>query len=688
MSQRHMHVSIVSGGEVELGFMLDTSTSLGGEANLKITLDFIKAVYGSFTISSSAYRVGVVIFGSSAKVAFDFSKFSSSAEIESGLSEIKLIGGATAAGQGLTTCNTALFSKARSSAKKMLLVLIAGKSSDDVGVASSMKTSGISIFVLGMGKAIDKTQLNMMASQESYIQIAAEFSQVASLSSQFVGYIKQVSGSAEGGATGNGTSSNGGTTGSSTTSSGESGTTSTGGNTGSGTTSSGGNTGSGTTSSGGNTGSGTTTGGVNTGSGTTTGGLNTGSGTTTGGVNSGSGTTTSGVNTGSGTTTGGVNTGSGTTTGEVNTGSGTTTGGMNTGSGTTTGGVNTGSGTTSESGTTTSGTTESRTKELAKNLAKEEGQKELLNTLAEKGVLNKQGEAVVNEKNKQEGKATEENKQEVLKKLGESGLLNENGKQMLVQEDQKAMLKDLQRQGLLSPQGEEMLNKQGVSGVVQSLGAGKVSMAGTATVGGVTTSTGIGGTTLAGTSTVGLGTNLNGQTGIGVLPGTLNTGTGTSIGVNSGQNGEGSVFSGTPSSTGDITNPALQEKILQQAGIPQPQALAQSGLFTQTGQILLTQLRQQGLLNSQGEQLGNMIQQQVQQPNGVQARPNMPGTLPGNYPDTLSQTNYGNKQVGEIVLEQALLNFPTFYLIHDTMAVTTSKNDLQNDSLKKEVECE
>ncbi|EDO28536.1 predicted protein [Nematostella vectensis] len=110
--------------------------------------------------------------------------------------------------------------------------------------------------------------------------------------------------------------------------------------------------------------------------------------------------------------------------------------------------------------------------------------------------------------------------------------------------------------------------------------------------------------------------------------------------------------------------------------------------FAETGQILLTQLRQQGLLNSQGEQLGNMIQKQVQQPNGVQARPNMPGTLPGNYPDSLSQTNYGNKQVGEIVLEQALLNFPTFYLIHDTMAVTTSKNDLQNDSLKKEVECE
>ena len=173
--------------------MLDASSSLGGEANFQLCLTFIKAVYGSFSISSTGYRIGMVLFGASASVSFDFSKYSSASEIDAAIGGMKMLGGSCAAGQGLSTCQTQLFAQSRQNTAKVLLVMIAGKSTDDVsGVAGSLKSSGVQIFCLGMGSSFDKSQLTAMATAESYVQIAADYSQLASFSSQFVSMIGQV----------------------------------------------------------------------------------------------------------------------------------------------------------------------------------------------------------------------------------------------------------------------------------------------------------------------------------------------------------------------------------------------------------------------------------------------------------------------------------------------------------------
>ena len=182
-------------GAVELAFMLDASSSIGGQANFQLCLKFIKSVYASFTISSTAYRVGLVLFGASASVSFDFGKYSSASEIDSAIGSLKLIGGACAAGQGLSTCQSQLFAQSRQGASKILLVMMAGKSSDDISsVAGALKSAGVNILCLGMGSSIDKTQLTAMATSESYVQIVADYSQLGSVSSGFVSLIGQVSG--------------------------------------------------------------------------------------------------------------------------------------------------------------------------------------------------------------------------------------------------------------------------------------------------------------------------------------------------------------------------------------------------------------------------------------------------------------------------------------------------------------
>ena len=173
--------------------MLDASSSIGGDANFQLCLNFIKAVYGSFTISATGYRIGLVLFGASASVSFDFSKYSSASEVDAAIGSMRMVGGACAAGQGLSTCQTQLFVQSRQNADKVLLVMMAGKSTDDVsGVAESLKRAGVKIFCLGMGSSFDKTQLTSMATEESYVQIATDYSQLAVLSSLFVSLVGQV----------------------------------------------------------------------------------------------------------------------------------------------------------------------------------------------------------------------------------------------------------------------------------------------------------------------------------------------------------------------------------------------------------------------------------------------------------------------------------------------------------------
>lgn len=173
--------------------MLDASSSVGSDTNFQQCLSFVRAIYSSVTISSTKFRIGLVLFGASASVSFDFSKYNSASEIDAVIKGMKTIGGACAAGQGLSTCQSQLFAQSRQNAIRVLLVIIAGRSTDDVSsVAGALKSSGVKIFCLGIGSSIDRTQLIAMANSESYIQVASDYSHLVSLSIQFLSLLGQV----------------------------------------------------------------------------------------------------------------------------------------------------------------------------------------------------------------------------------------------------------------------------------------------------------------------------------------------------------------------------------------------------------------------------------------------------------------------------------------------------------------
>lgn len=54
-------------GGCDLAFMVDLSSSIGGDANLELVIKFIISIFHSFTLGGGV-RYGLVVFGSSVKV--------------------------------------------------------------------------------------------------------------------------------------------------------------------------------------------------------------------------------------------------------------------------------------------------------------------------------------------------------------------------------------------------------------------------------------------------------------------------------------------------------------------------------------------------------------------------------------------------------------------------------------------
>lgn len=70
--------------------MLDASDSLKGEENFKLCIEFIKTVFHAFGMGGGI-RFALVVFGSSAQVVFDFSKYSSISDLDVALGQVSKI---------------------------------------------------------------------------------------------------------------------------------------------------------------------------------------------------------------------------------------------------------------------------------------------------------------------------------------------------------------------------------------------------------------------------------------------------------------------------------------------------------------------------------------------------------------------------------------------------------------------
>jgi len=126
------------------------------------------------------------------QVVFGFSQYTSISEVDSACSSVTLIGGGCAAGAALSQCKSALFEGDAGGKARVLIVLMAGSSSDDVaGAAESLKSAGVKMIAVGMGSSFVQSQLTAVAFSSYYVQTTTSYSGLAGISGSITDLISK-----------------------------------------------------------------------------------------------------------------------------------------------------------------------------------------------------------------------------------------------------------------------------------------------------------------------------------------------------------------------------------------------------------------------------------------------------------------------------------------------------------------
>lgn len=163
--------------QVDLGFVIDGSGSIEmyGKGNFKKCLDFLKSLTRAFVISPADTRVGAIVFSSRSELQFNFHQYTTQAQLETAIDNIKHPGYRTKTGLALTMSKDQLFNDARPGVPRVLVILTDGRANDDVVKPSEeLREIGVVIFAVGLGKNYNEKQLISMAATKENV-LTADF---------------------------------------------------------------------------------------------------------------------------------------------------------------------------------------------------------------------------------------------------------------------------------------------------------------------------------------------------------------------------------------------------------------------------------------------------------------------------------------------------------------------------------
>ena len=166
----HLPVCPFLEAKINLGFLIDGSDNVG-EQNFRISLDFMKNVYGAFWTQFDSLHLGLMVFGTETRLIFGFdNKYTDMTEINNAIDSVSFPGGKTVMiGEALKLTETHLFgSKHHDSYRRILVVVMGSTSEDDVFIgAELLKANTVKVFCVGVGNYYERTQMDGIASQPS-----------------------------------------------------------------------------------------------------------------------------------------------------------------------------------------------------------------------------------------------------------------------------------------------------------------------------------------------------------------------------------------------------------------------------------------------------------------------------------------------------------------------------------------
>ncbi|XP_056142932.1 matrilin-2-like [Lampris incognitus] len=152
---------------MDLVFVIDGSKSLG-LANFELVKQFVSSIVDSLDISSRGTHVGLLQYSSKVRTEFTLRQYSTAREIHTAVSRMQYMGKGSMTGSALRHMFEHSFSAkegARANVPRVSIVFTDGRSQDDVSEwANRAKAAGVTIYALGVGKAIEE-ELREIASE-------------------------------------------------------------------------------------------------------------------------------------------------------------------------------------------------------------------------------------------------------------------------------------------------------------------------------------------------------------------------------------------------------------------------------------------------------------------------------------------------------------------------------------------
>nr|KAF6405247.1 matrilin 2 [Rousettus aegyptiacus] len=178
-----------SEGPIDLIFVIDGSKSLG-EENFETVKQFVTGIIDSLAISPKAARVGLLQYSTQVRTEFTLRNFSSAKDMKKAVAHMKYMGKGSMTGLALKHMFERSFTQVEGArplstrVPRVAIVFTDGRAQDDVSEwASKAKANGITMYAVGVGKAIEE-ELQEIASEptKKHLFYAEDFSTMGEIS--------------------------------------------------------------------------------------------------------------------------------------------------------------------------------------------------------------------------------------------------------------------------------------------------------------------------------------------------------------------------------------------------------------------------------------------------------------------------------------------------------------------------
>ncbi|KAM7382439.1 hypothetical protein PAMP_002167 [Pampus punctatissimus] len=166
-------------GVMDLVFVIDGSKSLG-PANFELVKQFVNGIVDSLDISKTGTHVGLLQYSTKVRTEFTLGQYTAAQDIKQAVARMQYMGRGSMTGSALRHMFELSFSAkegARPNIPRVSIVFTDGRSQDDVSEwANKAKKSGITVYALGVGKAIEQ-ELREIASEpdEKHLYYTEDF---------------------------------------------------------------------------------------------------------------------------------------------------------------------------------------------------------------------------------------------------------------------------------------------------------------------------------------------------------------------------------------------------------------------------------------------------------------------------------------------------------------------------------